>query len=517
MQRRTFCRLALLAGLSAALPGLSGCGTQEQHSFTWLVDSLADNLDPQIARDSADLIACRHLFSSLTRLGPDGQPLPDAAADWTVSPDGLEYRFTLRPGQYYHTRKGESTDYPVTARDFVFAFRRLADPNTRSPYTALLDGVENAAAVVSGQLPPAALGVSAPDEATFRIRLEAPDDELPYRLSHVAAAPCCQAFFESTAGTYGLNSGAIIGNGPFYLYNWTSSGLFLRRSVEGSRITALRLIENSDTTGKSPATLLRDGRCSAILSGSAAPGQNTAVYQTGVWCLLLRCRGSLANRNLRAALTQVCAGLPLPGWDAEAAAGLVPPSIHCGSEGFRSRFPHALPPEEDPDQMFRQGLSEISAAELQGLTITVPRDETAQEFAGQLNAAWQKRFSIYCSIRTLSDRELAQTVAAGDFDAALVPLESTSDTPLSLLDQFRDGGLCGWHSGIFAQLMDSAAAQRGEALADTAAQAERLLLEGRAVLPLCWPRRYLLMEDRLQGLQFDPFGPQLDLTFASQK
>ena len=63
--------------------------------------------------------------------------------------------------------------------------------------------------------------------------------------------PCNEAFFDSTQGAYGLNRSSTSTNGPFYLYNWNTNGLFLRRAAQGDRVTSLRLVLNSTAAASS--------------------------------------------------------------------------------------------------------------------------------------------------------------------------------------------------------------------------------------------------------------------------
>ena len=79
----------------------------------------ADRLRPE------DVLACKNLYGGLVRLDAGGQPQPDLAERWTVSPDGLTYTFTLKPGLTYRASRGEQTDYAITAEDFVYAFQRM--------------------------------------------------------------------------------------------------------------------------------------------------------------------------------------------------------------------------------------------------------------------------------------------------------------------------------------------------------------------------------------------------------
>ncbi len=75
-------------------------------------------------RDLAALV-----FSGLTRLGPDGQVLPDLAESWEISDDGLTYTFHIRRDVDWHTGA------PFTADDAVFTYELLADPKLPSDPT----------------------------------------------------------------------------------------------------------------------------------------------------------------------------------------------------------------------------------------------------------------------------------------------------------------------------------------------------------------------------------------------
>jgi oligopeptide transport system substrate-binding protein len=125
------------------------------------------------------------MLVGLTTEGTDGAVVPGAAQSWTVSADGLRYEFTLREHAW-------SDGTPVTADDFVFAFRRMMSGETTSPYAQFFWVVENGRAVTAGELPPEALGVAAPAPDRLLIRL---DRRTPYFLGllmHFAAFPVPQ-------------------------------------------------------------------------------------------------------------------------------------------------------------------------------------------------------------------------------------------------------------------------------------------------------------------------------------
>ena len=55
---------------AAFLFALTGCGSSTNSaSFTWFVDSIPANLDPQVASGASDVIACENLYGTLVRKG----------------------------------------------------------------------------------------------------------------------------------------------------------------------------------------------------------------------------------------------------------------------------------------------------------------------------------------------------------------------------------------------------------------------------------------------------------------
>jgi len=164
------------------------------------------------------------VFEGLTAVGPDGSAVPAAAESWTVSPDGLEYRFALREGLRW------SNGDALKASDFVTGMRRLVDPKTASPYAQFIDPVLNAGAITRGEKKPDELGVSAPDDRTVLIRLESP---APYLLGLLAQPGTFPVHGPSLAanGTEYARPGKLVSNGPFVLDDWVmGSHVLVRRN-----------------------------------------------------------------------------------------------------------------------------------------------------------------------------------------------------------------------------------------------------------------------------------------------
>src|SRR3954470_3075394 len=128
-------KLWLCAGLLAL-----GVGTAEAPPVNRGNGGEPASLDPQFAGGTFEINIVGDLMVGLTTLDAAGRTIPGMADRWTVSADGTSWNFHLREAQW-------SDGAPVTANDFLFAFRRLLDPRTAARNAGDLWVLKNAAAI----------------------------------------------------------------------------------------------------------------------------------------------------------------------------------------------------------------------------------------------------------------------------------------------------------------------------------------------------------------------------------
>ncbi len=170
------------------------------------------SLDPQQIGASAEANIAGDLMMGLTTEDANARPIPGAATHWQVSPDGLTWTFHIRNHLWSDGR-------PVTAEDFVFAWRRLLDPKTAAPYAYNLWVLKNAKAISAGRLPPTALGVTARDSRTLVVRLEHPAPYLPELLHHHTAYPLPRHVVEQYGAAWSQPA-HYVGNGAYVVKEW---------------------------------------------------------------------------------------------------------------------------------------------------------------------------------------------------------------------------------------------------------------------------------------------------------
>ena len=520
--KHRFVRIAAAVLAAAFALAMAGCTAGSGvNSFTWFVENIPANLDPQIASAPEDVLACKNLYGGLVRLDAGGQPQPDLAERWTVSPDGLTYTFTLKPGLTYRASRGEQTDYAITAEDFVYAFQRMFSAETGSPYAVEFAAIEGGSAVLAGLAGPEALGVKASGDGTVVFTLSEPDDDFLRKLALPGAMPCDEGFFESTGGSYGLTADTTLSSGSFYLYNWTSGGLFLRREASDGLVDSLRLVQNTGSAASAEDLILNE-RCTAALDDTDAPTQLRAVsYSDTTWCLLFNTeQPALGSALLRQALAAAAsqASLPVDEGLYAPAEGLVPDGLAVGGIDYRAAAGDPSPTLNGAYPLYRAARQTISSSDLMGITVLVPAGAGLTPAVQAINSVWQQELSLFFSLEEVPQEDFDQRLADGDYTIALAPVTCTDGSVYSFLRSFGPDGLTGYADTSFETLLAQAAAAAGsETRCALLAQAERQLLSGCAVMPLFARQKRLLLADGVEGLVFDPYGPVLDLTWTTKQ
>ena len=214
-------KLALAALMSTTM--LTGAALAESHvpegvtladdqTFTYRQLDEFSSLDPQIVEDVDGSDVVRDLFEGLMNQDADGNLVPGVATGYEASEDKKTYTFTLRENAKW------SNGDPVTANDFVYAWRRAADPETASPYQWFMElmSLENASEIVAGEADPETLGVTAIDDYTLEVKLTAPLPYFPQMTTHSTTFPSPQSVIEEH-GSEWTKPENIVSNGAYVL------------------------------------------------------------------------------------------------------------------------------------------------------------------------------------------------------------------------------------------------------------------------------------------------------------
>lgn len=212
---KLFTTTALLAALALpaqAVQPAEGETLADSQTYTyWLLDAIK-SLDPAKNTDAEGSDVLRQLFEGLYNEDEKGAMIPGVATDYALSDDKLTYTFTLRPEATW------SNGDPVTANDFVYAWRRVADPATASEYAWFIElmNIENASAIVKGEMTPDQLGVKAIDDHTLEVKLSTPTPYFIKTLAHTSTFPVSQKVIEAEGDNW-TQPGKLVGNGAYVL------------------------------------------------------------------------------------------------------------------------------------------------------------------------------------------------------------------------------------------------------------------------------------------------------------
>jgi len=172
-----------------------------------------ESVDPHKARSVQAGEVLRDIGEGLLSYSASGELVAGTADEWAISDDGLTYTFHIRENAKW------SNGDPVTAQHFEFSLRRLVDPATAAFYSQMLGDIVNAKEIISGDTPPAELGVEAVDDRTLVIRLVRP---VPYLLS-LLTYPSTFPIHPGGIAEHGeafTRAGNLLSNGAYKLDGW---------------------------------------------------------------------------------------------------------------------------------------------------------------------------------------------------------------------------------------------------------------------------------------------------------
>ena len=198
--------------LAAGTHPTTGEALADDQTFTYSMLDEMSSLDPQIVEDVNGSAFSRDLFEGLMNQDADGNLIPGVATGFTTNEAGDVFTFTLRDNAVWSDGK------PVTAGDFVYAWRRLADPETASPYQWFISvmGLKGGSAVTSGDADPSTLGVTALDDHTLQVELDVPLSYFAATTTHASTFPS-PAWVIAEHGADWTKVGNLVGNGAYVL------------------------------------------------------------------------------------------------------------------------------------------------------------------------------------------------------------------------------------------------------------------------------------------------------------
>lgn len=510
----------LLPALLLALLALAACGDSGPQLSNDPVLKRGNGSDPEsldmhkaVSTEAGDVQ--RDLGEGLLGFTPTGELRAAAAESWIVSDDGLEYTFTLRP-----TARWSNGD-PVTAEDFVYSFRRLVSPATAAVYVDSVKVIENAEAIIDGDLPPASLGIAATDQYQLSIRLKQP---VPYFLSlltHPSTFPLHRGSVENH-GSEHTRAGNLVSNGAYKLLEWqVGSHVALARNehywnnaqtsidrvthfvtpepmAELNRYRAGELDTTRTIPPESFAQMLEERPNEVHVS----PAMNVYYYGFNMtkpeFADNPKLRQALSMAIDRETLTDKIVGRgepPAYGWVPDGTANYEP-----------RKFSYAGMPKAEREQKARQLYQEAGFDDDNPLTLELRYNtsNTHQRIAAAVQAMWldvlgvetiliNEEFQVL--LASIEQQEITQVFRlswSGEYNDA--------HTFLSVFESDNPSNLTGYQSSEYDSLMHTAAAQTDPDRRKVfLAEAESVMLNDHPVIPLYFFVNKSMVSKRVEG------------------
>ncbi|MCA1752487.1 MAG: ABC transporter substrate-binding protein [Cryomorphaceae bacterium] len=233
---------------------LWSCSQRSDHSdlsvFRYNESAGISSLDPAYSRNLENIWACNMLYNGLTEVNDNLEVEPSIARSWTIDSSGTEYTFHLRSDVFFHDSEAfkDSVGRRVTARDFVYSFKRILSPSLSSPGSWVFG-------VVAPDEP-----FTAVDDSTLIVRLSEPFPPFLGLLGMQYCAVLPREALEKYGDDFRSHP---VGTGPFRFHFWIeNSRLVLRkneryfeRDESGARLPYLDVVSVSFIPDKSAAYL----------------------------------------------------------------------------------------------------------------------------------------------------------------------------------------------------------------------------------------------------------------------
>ena len=513
--------------------------------FTVQLGPNPETLDPALnsSVDGANTIIT--IFEPLLLIDENNEVIPGQAESYEVSPDGLIWTFHMRDGLKW------SDGSDLTAKDFEYSFKRMADPNTAAPYAETAVGMIAGFDEAQGNPDPEtgeqtttpnpdALQVTASEDGkTLTITLSYPCSYFDKLAAFAALSPVQQATVETNGDAWCTTPETFVSNGPYKITEWVPSERIVLSKNENyvggwdtSKIVSdnitLLLLEDSSASyaayNSGEAQLIKDVPTDEIPSLTKAEDGGDFYVDTilGTYYISLNDqREPFTDPNVRKALSlaidrEYVADVIMQGTYSPA-YNIVGPGI-MDAEGKGQFIDNANGGEgyissdyEANLEQAKQLLADAGYPNGEGFpTITYSANDAGYHIpvAEYLQQAWGD-LGITMNIDKVDWASFLPLRRAGDFDISRNGWVMDYNDPSNMLELFTTGN--GNNDGKYSN-PDFDAAIEASKVADTNAhfealhQAEDIIMNDMGCIPVAYYNDFWLQSPSLQGTWHSPYG-----------
>ena len=487
------------------------------------IDAEVASMDPQIATDGISFEVLAAVTEGLYSLSDDGSAVEAIADKVEKSEDGLTYTVTLKDTKW-------SNGTPVTAKDFVFAWRRLVDPATASEYSFIagIAGIKNADAIVNGEMTPDQLGITAKDDKTLVIELDTPVPFFESLMAFPSFFPVNEEFYNKCGDKFATTVDTILCNGAFKVtsYEPAATTINLEKNADYWDADKVKLsgIQYQVIKDSQQAMLAyQNGDLDvATLSGEQveqfqADPEFQSIMAGYLWYISpnLKTPG-LENENLRKALAL--------SYDKDAIVNnilkdgsikadfAVPTLLATGPDGkdFRDGTDTYLSTDKAKALEYYDKAKEELGKDSFSYTMIVEDTESAQNVAQFIQAEIQKTLpGVTINIETMPKKNRVERMQEGTFELGLTRWGPDYADPMTYLDMWTTDSPNNygfWSNAEFDQIIQSA--KKGELALDVNARwdalkkAEKMVMDEAVIFPVYQKGNAVMIKKNVSGIEF---------------
>ncbi len=206
--------------------------TSNGNNIAVCLASEPQTIDPALNSAVDGAVMLNHFFEGLVKWVDDGEgnaiTAPGQAESWEKvnNDDGtVTYTLKLRDGIKWSDGKD------VTAGDFEYSWKRLANPETAADYCYMIDMVQNYTGIANSEADPDTLGIKAIDDKTLEIVLSYDCPYFEEIMAFPATFPVRQDIVEGNdEWTYDVAT--YVSNGPYKMKEWSHNAYILTEKNE---------------------------------------------------------------------------------------------------------------------------------------------------------------------------------------------------------------------------------------------------------------------------------------------
>lgn len=509
----------------------SGSEGEDTEKVLYLNNSMEPtSFDPPIGFDSVSWSALNNLMEGLTRLNDNNEAEAATAESWDVSEDGKVYTFHIRDNAKW------SNGDDVTAGDFVFAWKRLLNPETASPAAFLGYFIEGGEAYSNGEGSADDVKVSAVDDKTFEVTLTSPQAFFLNVISNPAFFPINEKVATENPEWYS-EAESFVGNGPFNLSAWEHDSYFEMtkneeywdaETVKLDKVhwamiddpnTEYQMFQNGELdTSDVPADLSEQLFSEGVVNVEDQAG--TYFYRFNVT------QEPFQNKNIRKAFALAVDQQQIVDFvtknQEKPAYGFVSYGfLDNNGNDFRETSGDLIKTDvEEAKSLLAKGMEEEGYDSLPEVTLTYSTSDTHKAIAEALQQMFKDNLGVDVKLANMEYSVFAQDQTDLKLQLSRSSFLADYGDPINFLENFQTGlamNRTGWSNADYDQLIKDAKNESDEAKRfEIMYEAEKLLLDEAPIFPVHFYNYVYLQNENVTGIVRHPVG-YMELKWADKQ